>query len=256
LTKRVAIVTGGLTGIGLAAAVALQNAGHRVAVGSRRGTEDPETADNARNALGCGAWVGRLDVTDEASISTFLSEVTSRMGKPTLLVNSHGIFQEANILGHSEEAWHQQMDINLNGVFRMIRAVFPGMVSEEYGRIVNVSSTAGHVGAEGYAAYCASKAAVIGLSKAVAIEGAPHNITCVSISPTFIETPMMDDAAVRMAEATGKTTVEMKERLKRSNPQGRLVQPEEVGNLIAFCCSDASPALTNEDIQINAGALW
>ncbi len=256
MTNRIAIVTGGLTGIGLASAKALQKQGHKVAVGSRRGTTDAETADKVRNELGCEAYLGKLDVCNDDSVNEFLGNVTQRLGKPTILVNSHGIFHEANLCGHPDKEWFEQIDINLNGVFRMVRAVFPGMISENYGRIVNVSSTAGHVGAEGYAAYCASKAGVIGLSKAISMEGAPHNITCVSVSPTYIETPMMDKAIDRMGEATGNTPDVMKEKLKNTNPQGRLVQADEVGNLIAFCCSDASPALTNEDIQINAGALW
>ncbi len=256
MSARTAIVTGGLTGIGLASAAALRDAGHNVAVGSRRGTEDAELADAARNALGCGAWIGRLDVTSEASISEFVGETSKRFATPTILVNSHGIFHPAEISGHSDNVWFEQIEINLNGVFRMIRSVFPGMISENHGRIVNISSTAGNIGAAKYAAYCASKAGVTGLSKAVAVEGAPHNITCVSISPTFIETPMMDNAVKRMGKAAGKPPEEMKERLKGANPQGRLVQPEEVGNLVAFCCSDASPALTNEDIEVNAGAMW
>ena len=138
----------------------------------------------------------------------------------------------------------------------MIRAVFPGMISKNHGRIVNISSTAAHVGASGYSAYCASKAGVNGLSRAVAVEGAPHNITCVSISPTWIDTPMMERATLRHAKAKGTTQEQARQNLHGSNPQGRLVQPEEVANLVAFCCSDAAPALTNEDIQVNAGALW
>ncbi|MEM7216147.1 MAG: SDR family oxidoreductase [Pseudomonadota bacterium] len=256
MSGRTAIITGGLTGIGLASAVALQNAGHNVAVGSRRGTDDPETADIAHNELGCGAWIGKLDVANDDSIAAFVGETEKRFGRPTILVNSHGVYQEAEISGHPDDAWFDQIDINLNGVFRMIRAVFPGMIEEHHGRIVNISSTAGHVGAAKYAAYCASKAGVIGLSKAVAVEGAPHNITCVSVSPTWIDTPMMERATLRHAKAKEITPTEARTNLESSNPQGRLVQPGEIGELVAFCCSDASPALTNEDIQVNAGALW
>ncbi|MGI9353139.1 MAG: SDR family NAD(P)-dependent oxidoreductase [Rhizobiaceae bacterium] len=256
MTGRVAIVTGGLTGIGLASAAALQAAGIRIAVGSRRGANDPETADATRNVLGCDVWIGKLDVSDDQSISSFVKEVEERFGTPTILVNSHGIYHEAAIDGHSDNSWFEQIDINLNGVFRMIRAVFPGMVAKKHGRIVNISSTAAHVGASGYSAYCASKAGVNGLSRAVAVEGAPNNITCISISPTWIDTPMMERATLRHAKARGTTQEQAREKLHGSNPQGRLVQPEEIANLVAFCCSDAAPALTNEDIQVNAGAIW
>ncbi|MEO0328430.1 MAG: SDR family NAD(P)-dependent oxidoreductase [Pseudomonadota bacterium] len=255
MTKRVAVVTGGLTGIGFASAKALLDAGHEVAVGSRRG-EDDSMAGHARDVLGGKALIGKLNVTSVSSITSFLDHTNNRFGVPTLLVNAHGIFHEAQLGNHSDQAWFDQIDINLNGVFRMIRAIFPGMIAKNHGRIVNISSTAAHVGAAGYAAYCASKAGVNGLSKAVAVEGAPHNITCVSISPTFIETPMMENAVKRIGKKTGKSASEIKEQLKLTNPQDRLVQPEEVGALAAFCCSDEAPALTNEDIQINAGAVW
>lgn len=256
MSGKVAVITGGLTGIGLASAVALQSAGHKIAVGSRRGNDDPETADKARNELGCDAWIGKLDVRDQNSVAEFVDTTFEKFGTPTILVNSHGIYREGFLSAKEDETWFEQIDINLTGTYRMIKALFPGMVAKNHGRIVNIASTAGHVGAKGYSGYCASKAGVIGLTKAVSVEGAPHNITCVSISPTWVETPMMDNATVRHANSTGTKPEEAREKLKSSNPQGRLVQPSEVGNLVAYCCSDASPALTNEDIQINAGALW
>ncbi|MEM9330574.1 MAG: SDR family oxidoreductase [Pseudomonadota bacterium] len=256
MSGRVAIVTGGLTGIGLASAAALQKAGHRVAIGSRRGNEDDFAGIQARERLGDSVFIGKLDVTDDGSVADFCNKTKEHFGIPTILVNSHGIYAEASLTDHPDDAWFEQIDINLNGVFRMVRALFPGMIAENHGRIANISSTAGHVGAAKYAAYCASKAGVIGLSKAIAVEGAPHNITCVSISPTWIETPMMERATIRHAEAKGTTKEVAYENLQKSNPQKRIVQPEEIGNLVAFCCSDASPALTNEDIQVNAGAFW
>lgn len=255
MAGRVAIVTGGLTGIGMASAKCLTEAGHKVAVCSRRGAED-DLAGQARALLGAGAVIAAADVADQLSVDRFVDQVGAELGPPTILVNAAGIYHEAFLSDHNDAAWFEQIDINLNGSFRMIRAVFPGMVRQNWGRIVNIASTAGSKGAAGYSGYCASKAGVIGLSKAVAVEGAPHNINCVSISPTWVETPMMDNALKRHAKAGGNTASDAKAALERSNPQGRLVQPSEIGTLVAFFCSDASPALTNEDIQINAGADW
>ena len=255
MIARTAIITGGLTGIGLASAKALQSAGHKIAVGSRSGNKT-ETVERVKLELGDEAWVGCLDVADQTSVTNFITEVSREFGPPSILVNSHGIFRETEITNHRDKDWFDQIDINLNGVFRMIRSVYPGMVEQNFGRIVNISSTAGHVGAAKYGAYCASKAGGIGLSKAVAVEGAPHNITCVSISPTWIDTPMMDRAIDRHAKAKDQTREEARLNLEASNPQGRVVSPEEVGKLVAFCCSEEVPALTNEDIQINAGAMW
>lgn len=227
--QRVAIVTGGLTGIGAAAARALEAAGCKVAAASRSGGFAP------------------LDVRDTKSVSAFVDKVRADLGAPTILVNSAGLYRGAAIEELTDEDWETDIGTNLTGVFKMTRAVLPDMQTAGWGRVVNIASTAAHLGAPTYAAYCASKAAVVALSKVTALEGAPHGINCVSISPTWIETPMMD-----RAEARGMS----KDWIASQNPQNRLVQADEVAALIAFCCSDASPALTNEDIQVNAGAEW
>jgi len=227
--QRVAIVTGGLSGIGAAAARALEAAGCTVAAASRSGGFAP------------------LDVSNTESVSCFVEKVHADLGAPTILVNSAGIYRGAAIHEQTDEDWETDIGTNLTGVFKMTRAVLPDMHAAGWGRIVNIASTAAHLGASTYAAYCASKAGVVALSKVTAIEGAPYGVNCVSISPTWIETPMMDGAVARGMS---------KDWIASQNPQNRLVQPDEVGALVAFCCSDASPALTNEDIKVNAGAEW
>ncbi|NBR53585.1 MAG: SDR family NAD(P)-dependent oxidoreductase [Rhodobacteraceae bacterium] len=253
--QRVAIVTGGLTGIGLAAAKALADQGHHVAIGSRQ-ADNVHAIEKARALLGKDAHISRLDVALQASVDAFTTIVRHHFGAPTILVNAAGIYREAFFPEHSDHDWLDQIEINLNGPFRMIRALWGDMVEAKWGRIANVASTAGSVGAAGYAAYCASKAGVIGLSKSVGVEGAPHGINCISVSPTWVETPMMDNAVGRIAKDKGITAEAARDRLTHSNPQGRLVQPSEIANLIGFFCTDASLGLTNVDIQVNAGADW
>lgn len=253
--RRVAIVTGGLTGIGLATVKTLSESGFYVAVGSRSGdTED--AAKKVSGIVGAETFVTHLDVASQTSVDAFVSSVRDRFGPIQLLVNAAGIYHEAFFLDHSDADWLDQIDINLTGPFRMIRAVWPDMVAGGWGRIANVASTAGTMGAAGYAAYCASKAGVIGLSKSAAVEGAPHGINCISLSPTWVETPMMNNAISRIAEDKAITREAAREILAKSNPQNRLVQPEEIASLIGFFCTDASLGLTNVDIQINAGADW
>ena len=227
--QRVAIVTGGLTGIGAACAAALEEAGCVVAAASRSGGFSP------------------LDVADTASVTAFVQKVQADLGPPAILINAAGVYRGAPIDEQTDEDWETDIATNLTGVFKMTRAVLPDMKAAGWGRIVNIASTAAHMGAATYGAYCASKAAVVAFSKVTAIEGAPHGINCVSISPTWIETPMMDGAVARGMS---------KDWIASQNPQNRLVQPEEVAALAAFCCGDASPALTNEDIKVNAGAEW
>ena len=158
--------------------------------------------------------------------------------------------------GHSDKDWERVIDINLSGPFRMIRACLPAMKRKGWGRIVNIASTAARTAQPTHGAYCASKTGLVGLTRAVAMEGGPHGISCVSVSPTWVETDMLRASARTMAEDSGQSYEEVIRAMARSNPQGRLVQPEEVAALVAYCCSDAAGSLTMEDIQVSAGAWW
>ena len=152
--------------------------------------------------------------------------------------------------------WIDVIDTNLNGPFRTIRSCLPGMMNSNWGRIVNIASTAASTATDTHAAYCASKSGLLGLTRSVAIEGAPHGVTCTSVSPTWVETEMLSDSIEKMAQVSGKSRAEEKAAIAAANPQHRLVQPAEVAQLVSFLCSDLSPALTMEDIQVNAGAFW
>lgn len=255
MTQRIAIISGGTTGIGLAIASAMIMRGHHVAIGAR-GAANPGVQAALRSQLGHGAMIAPLDVTRRASVDAFVDAVRATFGAPTILVNAAGIYREAFLADHDEADWCEQIDTNLSGAFRMTRAVFAGMTSAGWGRIANIASTAGTKGERGYAAYCASKAGLIGLSKATAVEGAPHGISCISVSPTWVETPMMNSAFERIAAAQNITREQARSVLAGSNPQGRIVQPEEIAAVVDFFCTEGAPALTNVDIQINAGADW
>ena len=255
MTARIALITGGTTGIGLACAKALVARGHHVAIGARRAGDAAVKAEVHR-VLGDSVMLAALDVADRVSVDGFVASVRDTFGPPTILVNAAGIYHEAFLQDHSDAAWDDQIETNLTGAFRMTRAVFPGMIAAGWGRIANIASTAGTKGARGYAAYSASKAGLIGLSKATAVEGAPHGISCIAISPTWVETPMMENAFDRIATAQGITRDAARAVIAASNPQGRIVQPTEVAAMVDFFCSEAAPGLTNVDIQINAGADW
>jgi NAD(P)-dependent dehydrogenase (short-subunit alcohol dehydrogenase family) len=255
LSGRVAIVTGGTQGMGLAIAKLLAAKGARVAVGARR-VADPAVAAAARDALGPGAFVGVLDVADADGVSGFVNQAREVLGPVDILVNAAGISVHQTVEGHSDADWCSVIDINLSGAFRVIRACLPEMKARGRGRIVNIASTAARVGEEYHPAYCASKAGLVGLTKAVAKEGAPHGVTCVAVSPGWVETDMLRESAKLQAARAGHSYEEELAILAAANPQNRLVQPEEVAAVVAFCCGDSAPALTMEDIQVNAGALW
>ena len=253
--KRIAIVTGGLQGIGLAIAQELTRQGIIVAIGARR-VDDIELCTEARSAIGDQGVIAHLDLQKTASVEKFIDNVKHEIGSPDILVNAAGITHHHSISDHSDEDWDAVINTNLNGPFRMIRSCLPEMKKRLWGRIVNIASTAARVADDTHGAYCASKAGLVGLTKAVAVEGAPFGITCLSISPGWVETDMLRKSAQNIANRTGRTQAEEIAIMAAGNPQNRLVQPEEIAALAAFCCSEAAKGLTMEDIQLNAGALW
>lgn len=252
---RVAVVTGGMTGIGLATVQALMAAGHKVAVGARR-ADEKDSVDAFRSTVGETPLLHGLDVGSISSVTAFVEATEAELGPVDILVNNAGTSTHQFVEGHDEADWLRVIDVNLSGPFRMIRACITGMKARKWGRIVNVASTAARTAMPDYGAYCASKSGLLGLTRAVALEGAPHGVTCTSVSPTWVETDMLRGSAAEAAEKAGISTAEEISRIAQSNPQNRLVQAHEVAALIAFACSDTAPALTMEDIQVNAGANW
>lgn len=251
----VAVITGGMRGIGLATVYALKSRGVKIAVGARSAA-DPAERNKFLSDHGKDIFIDELDVRSLASVHGFIEKVEDRIGPVDILINSAGVSLHQTICQHTEEDWDSVIDINLSGTFRMIKACLPGMIERKWGRIVNVASTAARVSMVDSAAYSASKAGIVGLTKAVAIEGAPHNVTCTAVSPTWIETDMLHASAAEAALEQGRSTDDVLAEIAQTNPQNRLVQADEVAELIAFLCGENARAVTMEDIQINAAALW
>lgn len=254
-TGRTAIVTGGTSGMGLAIAARLAEDGARVTVGARGGGDARVVAASMKR-IGAPVHVAALDVRAGESVRAVVAEVVAREGSVDILVNAAGVYDEAPLDGHPDDVWDEQIDTNLSGTFRMIRAVMPHMKAAGWGRIVNIASMAAHTGMADNAAYCASKAGLLGLGRCAALEGAAHGITCVSISPTWVETEMLRRFIDADIAATGQTLEEVRATYAASNPQGRLVQPSEVAALTAFLVSDAAGAITMADYPVNAGSPW
>ncbi|MQY42497.1 SDR family NAD(P)-dependent oxidoreductase [Epibacterium sp. SM1969] len=254
-TSRTAIVTGGLSGMGLAIARRLVRDGTAVFVGARRASDAGFVAEK----LGADAdhiTALPLDVQSTPSIDEFVANVVAERGGVDILVNTAGVYDEAEIINHPDDVWQDQIDINLSGSFRMIRAVMPNMKAAGWGRIINLASMAAHTGMAGNAAYCASKAGLLGLGRCVSLEGAAHGITCVSISPTWVETEMLRKFIDADVASSGQSVEAVRADYAKSNPQNQLVQPEEVAELAAYLASDAARALTMSDFEINAGSPW
>ena len=199
--KKVAIVTGGTSGIGLDVARVLKQRGATVAIGGR-------TPDEHQSLKDSGYLVGQLDVCSTESVNQFVSMVTDTCGVPNILVNSAGISIHHKVCDHSDEDWHAVIDTNLNGAFRMIRSCLPAMMNAKWGRIVNIASTAASTAVATHAAYCASKSGLLGLTRSVALEGAHCGVTCTSVSPTWVETEMLRKSMSVMAKNSGRSVEE------------------------------------------------
>jgi NAD(P)-dependent dehydrogenase (short-subunit alcohol dehydrogenase family) len=241
--------------MGLAIARRLSRDGAKVFVGTRSAGD----AAHVKAKLGPDVGVisaAVLDVRSPDSVEGFVADVVAAQGGVDILVNAAGVYDEAAMIGHPEDIWQDQIDINLSGSFRMIRAVMPHMVAGGWGRIINIASMAAHTGMANNAAYCASKAGLLGLGRCVSLEGAAHGVTCVSISPTWVETEMLRKFIDADIAATGRSLEEVRADYAKSNPQNQLVQPEEVAELAAYLVSDAARALTMSDFEINAGSPW
>lgn len=272
LSGRGAIVTGGFSGMGFAIASALAEAGANVAVGSYIAPADSARPDAAyypgadeiervRAALsvhGTKVHAAHLDVRDSDATASFMAEAQAAVGAADILVNAAGTTAEQPVCGHSDALWEKIVDTNLTGAFRVIRTLLPGMIERRWGRIVNIGSTAASVGWKDNPAYCASKAGLLGLTRCVALEGAPHGVTCTMISPTWVETELMrrNVAQVVEREGNGRSADELMDEFRKANPQGRMMQPEEIAALAVFLCTDAARGITMENIQITGGALW
>ncbi len=272
LDGRSALVTGGLTGQGFAIAQALAAKGANIAVGSYIGASkgragdaaaypEQEEANNAKHKLvehGTKIYAGHLDVRDTASIQSFIREASAICGPFDILVNAAGTTAEQPVCGHTDELWLKIIDTNLNGAFRMTRELLPNMIAQNWGRVINIGSTAASVGWKDNPAYCASKSGLLGLTRCVALEGAAHGVSCVMISPTWVETELMlrNVAQVVANEGKGKTVAHAMAEIADQNPQKRIIQPSEIAALATFLCSDGARGITAENIQVTGGALW
>ena len=272
LSGRTAYITGGLSGMGLQIAKGLASSGANVAAGSYLseistiqndgayypGQDDLNRVFDELKSHGHGVYAGHVNVRDVDAVAAFTEAAEKAVGPADILVNAAGTIVEHGVEGHPEELWLKSIDTNLNGAFRMIRACLPGMKERRWGRIITISSMAGTTGAADSPAYCASKAGLLGLTRAVALEGAPHGVSATTISPTWVETEMMRRNAVQVAETEGKgrSGEDVMAEVAETNPQNRIIQPREIAAMAVHLCRDESLGVTMADIHINGGSLW
>jgi NAD(P)-dependent dehydrogenase (short-subunit alcohol dehydrogenase family) len=187
-----------------------------------------------------------------------VAETERRLGPVDILVLNAGIGSDSEgpIWAQPTEVWEETLRVNLDAPFHLCRAATGGMVARGFGRIVMVSSTAGHVGDARMSAYCASKHGLNGLMRAVAHDVGPHGITCNAVAPGWVRTPMAERSARVEAERRGATVDAIWEERGATYPQGRVLEPEEVAEAIAFLASDGASGVNGEVITVALGGVW
>lgn len=248
------MITGAAGGIGRAIAISIAAAGANVALGTHRRAGTPCQLEV--EACGATSIISYIDVSKTHLVERFYSRTIKELGPVDILVNCAGICLSQRLCGHSEEDWLDTIDINLNGVFRTTRLCLPGMIARRWGRIINITSDIAAVGVPEYAAYCTSKAAVVGLTKCAGREGAPHGVTCNAISPGWVDTEMTERTIRAAAAAEGADVAAYLEKVRRQNPQNRLISPAEIAELAVFLCREEARAITMQDVLISGGTSW
>ncbi len=246
LKDRIAVVTGGAQGIGAEIGVALAAEGAAAALINRPNIDTAEAVVRRIETAGGTAEHFQADIGQVAEIERVWAEIVARLGPPDILVNNAGIFQPRPIDEVDEANWDDQLDVNLKSAFFLARAGGPHMKQQGWGKIINVSSTAGIGGFPNSAAYCASKGGIMQLTKAAALALAPHNIRVKAVGPGSIDTDMM--AAVNADPAAMQMVMSR-------TPLTRIGTPREIGDVVAFLASPKASYITGETIYVDGGRI-
>jgi NAD(P)-dependent dehydrogenase (short-subunit alcohol dehydrogenase family) len=250
LAGKHALVTGGTRGIGSVIASVLLGHGARVTVLGRN-------ADPANNSepIGENRNNAAADVTDPSSVMKAFQQARSKFGPIGILVNNAGQATSAPFLKTDVLLWRRMHAVNLDGTFHCTQAALPDMLAAGWGRIINIASIAGLTGYGYIAAYCSSKHAVIGLTRALAVEIAAKGITVNAVCPGYTDTNMVKETIANIVAKTGRTPEQALAELTARNPQRRLIKPQEVATAVAWLCLPDSESITGQAIAISGGEV-
>jgi 3-hydroxybutyrate dehydrogenase len=249
LAGKTALVTGGGRGIGRAIAERLATDGARVIVTGRTESEIDDTA----RALG-GVAI-RMDAADRASVRAAVDTLKVRSEDVDILVNNAGFAESVAYDRTDDDLWDRLLEVNVTSAFALSRALIPGMIERGFGRVVNIASNAGLTGYGYSVAYCASKHAMVGMTRALAVEIAKTAVTVNAVCPGWTRTKMGDEAVERIAKKTGRSLDVAKKALENMSPQQRFTEPEEVAHVVAMLCAPQGRSVHGQTIAVDGGQV-
>ena len=251
LKDKVAIITGGNKGIGRAISLAFADEGADIVIADIIATK--EVSNEIRNK-GRRELVVKTDVSRAKEVDNMVQKCLEKFGKIDILVNNAGVLSVAPIIELDEKEWDRNMDINAKGVFLCCKTVAKQMIKQgEGGKIINISSLCGKIGCRYLGHYCASKFAVIGLTKTLALELAPYHINVNAVCPGVVETDMLIREYQSIAKLENTTVEELRKNVLPTIPLGRLSQPEDVAKVVVFLASPDSDYMTGQAINVTGG---
>lgn len=256
LENRLALITGGGRGIGRAIALQFAREGARVGVAARTLEQVKQVANEIKDETGVEAIALVCDVSRAADVTEMFGSFRNILGRdPDILVNNAGVAESATLDKTTDELWHRHLAINLSGTFYCTRSALPSMLSNGWGRIINIASIAGKTGAPYISAYAASKHGVIGLTRSVAMEVGATGVTVNAICPGYVDTDMVSKGIERITARTGRSAEEALNTLKKMSPQNRLVTSEEVAALALLLASDEGRGINGQGLNIDGGTV-
>ncbi len=254
LRDRVAIITGAGRGIGREISITLADAGATLVLAARSREELESVAEEIIQAGG-QAMVKVTDITDPESVQALFRDIHRSWPRLDILVNNAGHSYVANLLMSKDEPWRRVLETNLHGANHCTRLATRAMIRAKSGRIINIASVAGQVGAAYNSAYAASKAAMIAVTKSLALEVAGLGITVNAICPWHLDTRANTEAMAVRAKMFGKSAAAYRDEIATQSPLGRLIRTEEIAGLALFLASDAAAGITGQAINVSGGAV-
>ena len=254
LAGKIALITGGSKGIGLAIAHGLARQGAAVVIAARN-QADLDAALMDLRANGARAEAVVCDVADAAQVDGLAPAVQDKLGPVDILVNNAGIAGSHKLVGHPDDLWARILQVNLTGTYLVCKAFAPGMIERRQGRIINIASVASKVGARYMTAYTASKHGVLGLTRALAAELIPYNVTVNAICPGYVDTPMTETTIANIMQLTGRSEADARKAIEGMSPQNRLIEPEEVAAVAVMLAQETAKGITGQAINVDGGAV-